>query len=78
MVVAPRSLVFNWMDEAGRFTPQLRVLNYTGLARTKELETLYDNDVVVTTYGTLRRDIARLRAFEARFPGVLEARWGRR
>ena len=33
LVVVPRSLVFNWKQESERFTPQLRVLDYTGLAR---------------------------------------------
>ena len=36
LVVMPRSLVFNWKQEAQRFTPQLRVLDYTGLARSTE------------------------------------------
>ena len=36
-MVVPRSLVFNWMAEAARFTPQLRVLDYTGLGRAKDL-----------------------------------------
>ena len=30
LVVVPRSLVFNWKQEAARFTPELRVLDYTG------------------------------------------------
>ncbi len=30
LVVVPRSLVFNWMEEARRFAPELRVLDYTG------------------------------------------------
>ena len=33
LVVAPKSLMFNWRAEAARFTPQLRVLEHTGLAR---------------------------------------------
>ena len=33
IVVVPRSLVFNWMREAERFAPQLRVLDYTGSDR---------------------------------------------
>ena len=32
LVVVPRSLVFNWIEEAERFTPNLRVLDYTGPA----------------------------------------------
>ncbi|HWB00915.1 MAG TPA: DEAD/DEAH box helicase [Pirellulales bacterium] len=60
LVVVPRSLVFNWMDEASRFTPKLRVLNYTGLDRAAGLSRLDEYDLVVTTYGTLRRDAAKL------------------
>ena len=33
VAVVPRSLVYNWMDEAARFAPELRVLDYTGDAR---------------------------------------------
>src|SRR5256885_10222760 len=33
LVVAPRSVVFNWMREAERFTPRLRVIDYTGSDR---------------------------------------------
>ncbi len=58
LVVVPRSLVFNWKQEAERFTPQLRVLDYTGLARGQADFAAYD--LVLTTYGTLRRDIPLL------------------
>ncbi|HEY2837582.1 MAG TPA: SNF2-related protein [Pirellulales bacterium] len=64
LVVAPRSLVFNWIEEARRFAPKLRVLNYTGLGRDESFANLNEHDLVVTTYGTLRRDVARLEAFE--------------
>ena len=64
LVVVPRSLVFNWIEEARRFTPQLRVVNYTGLERRAAWDQLADCDLVVTTYGTLRRDIAKLRELE--------------
>src|SRR5690606_16279517 len=30
LAVVPRSLVFNWLEEAAKFTPELRVLDYTG------------------------------------------------
>jgi len=64
LVVVPRSLVFNWIEEARRFTPQLRVVNYTGLERRAAWDQLAECDLVVTTYGTLRRDIAKLRDLE--------------
>lgn len=59
LVVVPKSLVFNWKLEAARFTPQLKVLDYTGLARSGTDFTPYD--VVLTTYGTLRRDVPQLK-----------------
>ena len=58
LAVVPRSLVFNWTDEAARFAPSLRVLDYTGTAR--DLAAIPDHDLVLTTYGTLRRDAAEL------------------
>ena len=60
LVVVPRSLVFNWLREAKRFAPELRLLDHTGQDRTRDLTALGATDVVVTTYGTLRRDVAHL------------------
>jgi superfamily II DNA or RNA helicase len=57
LIVVPRSLVFNWQQEAARFAPELRVLDHTGLQRDKTGANFADFDVVVTTYGTLRRDV---------------------
>lgn len=64
LVVVPKSLVFNWIDEAGKFAPDLRVVNHTGNARAEIVGDLGDHDVVITTYGTLRRDIVRHRETE--------------
>jgi superfamily II DNA or RNA helicase len=58
VAVVPRSLVFNWMAEARRFAPGLRVLDYTGPERADAA--IEEHDLVLTTYGTLRRDAARL------------------
>jgi hypothetical protein len=58
LVVAPKSLMFNWRAEAARFTPQLRVLEHTGLARNVEL--IASHDLVLSTYGTLLRDAPQL------------------
>jgi superfamily II DNA or RNA helicase len=61
IVVVPKSLVFNWIDEASRFTPRLRLLDYTGTGRHATLPQLDDCDLLITTYGTLRRDIVKLK-----------------
>jgi hypothetical protein len=62
LVVVPRSLVFNWKQEAERFTPQLRVLDYTGTER--DVTGFAEHDLILTTYGTLRRDAVRLKDVE--------------
>lgn len=61
LVVAPKSLVFNWVDETHRFAPDLKILNYTGTQRRETQEQFKDYDIVITTYGTLRRDILELK-----------------
>ncbi|MEO5819728.1 MAG: DEAD/DEAH box helicase, partial [Vicinamibacteraceae bacterium] len=61
LIVVPRSLIFNWRHEAQRFAPVLRVLDWTGGGRRGAHDRLLDHDVVVTTYGTLRRDIGHLK-----------------
>ncbi|MGH7193401.1 MAG: DEAD/DEAH box helicase, partial [Candidatus Saccharimonadales bacterium] len=61
LVVVPRSLVQNWLRESARFTPELKVLDYTGLGRSEQRERFDRYDVVVTTYGTVRRDAGHLK-----------------
>ncbi|MDI6809695.1 MAG: DEAD/DEAH box helicase [Candidatus Eisenbacteria bacterium] len=56
LVVGPKSLVFNWVQEAKRFTPQLKVLDHTGADRQKPGEHFENYDLILTTYGTLRND----------------------
>ena len=54
LVVTPTSLLFNWEQELARFAPGLKVRVYSGSARTLDAE---DGEVVLTTYGLVRRDI---------------------
>lgn len=56
LIVAPTSLMGNWLAEAQRFTPDLKVLVYHGSER--YLEKFDDYDVVISTYGTVARDKA--------------------
>jgi superfamily II DNA or RNA helicase len=73
LVVAPRSLVFNWQQEAARFAPGLRVLVYTGGGRDAQRERFAEHDLVLTTYGTLRRDAAHLAAVDFHYVVLDEA-----
>jgi superfamily II DNA or RNA helicase len=64
LVVAPRSLLFNWAAEAKRFAPELRVLEHHGSDRGRSLEHLGGYDVILTTYATMRLDITQLSAID--------------
>jgi len=61
LIVVPKSLLFNWKQECTRFTPDLRVLEYTGIDRAEMRPDFAAMDLVLTTYGTLRRDIMHLK-----------------
>ncbi|MGE5315790.1 MAG: SNF2-related protein [Acidobacteriota bacterium] len=63
LVVVPTSLVFNWEEEARRFTPELRVYAHRGTQRTRSREIFEGVDLVITSYGILRRDIEFLKDF---------------
>lgn len=58
VVICPASLVENWRREARRFTPGLKVLAHHGQNRFTEQDYLRRFDLVITSYGTLARDIA--------------------
>jgi non-specific serine/threonine protein kinase len=60
LLVVPRSLVFNWQREAEKFTPRLKILDYSTLNRTDDLTEFDDYDLVITTYSIVRRDIEKL------------------
>ena len=61
LVVVPKSLLFNWMQECVRFTPDLKVLEYSGVDRADLRAQFTSQDLVLTTYGMLRRDIVHLK-----------------
>ena len=73
LVVVPRSLIFNWVDEARRFAPHLRVLSYTGTDRDQLRQTFGEHDLIVTSYGLLRRDIVTLRGYRFHYVVLDEA-----
>ncbi|MFF1639540.1 DEAD/DEAH box helicase [Streptomyces sp. NPDC058246] len=58
LVVCPASLMGNWQREIERFAPGTPVRRFHGARRS--LEGLADGEIVLTTYGTMRLDAARL------------------
>ncbi len=64
LVVVPKSLVHNWVEEAATFTPSLTVEVYAGPDREACLRKDGPADIVVMTYNMMRMDIMRLREVE--------------
>ncbi len=56
LIIAPTSVLPNWEREAQRFTPELKVLVHSGMDRVKSSDHFRKFDLVVTSYGLLRRD----------------------
>jgi superfamily II DNA or RNA helicase len=63
LVIMPTSLIYNWLNEAKKFTPQLRLMVHTGTFRYKSAEVFANYDVVITTYGISRIDIDLLQNY---------------
>lgn len=61
LIVMPTSLVYNWLNEAKKFAPKLKIHSHTGSFRNKEVEIFSNYDVVFTTYGITRVDIELLK-----------------
>ncbi|MEU5137720.1 SNF2-related protein [Streptomyces californicus] len=65
LVICPASLITNWQREIARFAPDTTVVRYHGPNRTLDPGVLDHTTVVITTYGTLRRD-----------PALTTTQWG--
>jgi superfamily II DNA or RNA helicase len=59
LIVMPKSLIFNWIKEIEKFTPDFSVYSYYGANRSIDL--LRKGEIVLTTYHTLRNDIEKIK-----------------
>jgi superfamily II DNA or RNA helicase len=62
LVVVPTSLIGNWVSEAHRFTPGLRVVVLHGSQRSQHFKHIANAHLVVTSYPLAVRDIQTLAA----------------
>ena len=60
LVVAPTSVVPNWLSETARFAPNLRVLVHAGAGRAENVDLIENADIVLTSYPLLVRDAGEL------------------
>ena len=58
LIIAPTGLLTNWEAEIGRFAPSLSVFTYHGTGRDLKQ---FDADILLTTYGILRSDTAKIK-----------------
>jgi len=63
LLVMPTSLIYNWELEARKFTPELKILVYSGTSRLKDPWKFRGYDIVLTSYGIVRLDIDILKDF---------------
>ena len=73
LIVAPTSVVTNWLREMDRFAPSLRHALWHGAERKERQDELEDADVVVTSYALLRRDEELLKEIDWRYVILDEA-----
>lgn len=59
MVIAPTSLVYNWLEEVGKFSANISAKAITGNAaeRQQQIHEAGGADLLITSYGMLKRDI---------------------
>ena len=67
LIVLPSSLVFNWYNEARKFTPHFRRVQYIGNDRKMLSKKLEKYDVIFTSYSIISRDISILEKYNFRY-----------
>jgi superfamily II DNA or RNA helicase len=73
LIVAPTSVVTNWLREMDKFAPSLTHALWHGGDRKEREDELKDADVVVTSYALLRRDEELLSKLDLRYAILDEA-----
>lgn len=66
LIVAPTSLVYNWISEFEKFAPSLKAAAVNGLKDMREeiINNIQNYDVIITTYNLLKRDLENYKAIE--------------
>jgi non-specific serine/threonine protein kinase len=67
LIVLPSSLVFNWYNEARKFTPHFRRVQYIGNDRKLLSKKLEKYDLIFTSYPIVSRDFSILEKFNFRY-----------
>jgi superfamily II DNA or RNA helicase len=64
LIIVPSTLVHNWINEAARFSPELKTGFYGGQNR-KPFQYYYERfDLIIISYGLIRNDIDSLKCYD--------------
>lgn len=64
LIIAPTSLIFNWMAEVEKFCPTINIHPFVGNTRADNTSNFNKFDVIISTYGSLLNDIEFLKDFK--------------
>ncbi len=69
IVISPSSLTLNWLNEAKKFTPDLKVqvIRGTAFERKRQIEKIPEYDLIITSYDLLKRDIEEYKKYNYHF-----------
>jgi SNF2 family DNA or RNA helicase len=73
LIVAPTSVVSNWVREIERFGPSLSTALWHGAGRKEQKDELENANVIITSYALLRRDIDLLKGLRLDYAILDEA-----
>jgi SNF2 family DNA or RNA helicase len=73
LIVAPTSVVSNWVREIERFGPSLSTALWHGAGRREQRDELESANVIITSYALLRRDIDLLKGLRLDYAILDEA-----
>ena len=77
LIITPASLVFNWASEIERFAPGLPVKMVVGTATQRQtmIENSGNQEILITSYELLRRDIAHYKKITFAYEVIDEAQY---
>ena len=76
LIVAPTTLLYNWEMELKKFSPSIRSYLHYGVNRLKDIsEVMTQNDVVICSYGIVKRDLEMLLQYQFSYIIIDEAQY---
>jgi SNF2 family DNA or RNA helicase len=64
LIVVPVSVIFNWVNEIKKFTPEIKVNAYAGTNRKNFPKFYKESDVIITSYGIIRNDLEMIKKYD--------------